>query len=67
MRFLQTIKAKLASLLAVGLATTQAVAAPLTAADVPMTDTLSSITVVFLAILGVAVLIFGYRKIASML
>lgn len=52
---------------AVALSAANAVAAPLTAADVPMDDTMSSITTVFLATLGVGVLIYGYRKISSIL
>ena len=39
----------------------------LAATDVDMSSATSDITVVFIAMLGVAVLIFGYRKISGML
>lgn len=53
-------------LIAVGVlvvASVNAVAAPLSAADIPMGDTLANIGVVFLAILGVVVLTFGFKKV----
>lgn len=46
-------------------ASVNAVAAPLTAADIPMSDTIANVGVVFLAILGVTVLAFGFRKVMS--
>jgi len=52
---------------AVALTAVNSQAAALTATDVPMGDTTSSIGIVFLAMLGVSVLIYGYRKIAGML
>jgi hypothetical protein len=41
--------------------------AALTAADVPMDTAISDVTLVFLAILGVAVIIFGFRKIMGLI
>jgi len=52
---------------AVALTTVNAVAAPIASTDIPTTDITSSITVVFLATLGVSVLVYGYRKISGML
>lgn len=46
-------------------ASVQNASAALVATDVPMTDAKADITLVFLAILGVAVVLFGYRKIMS--
>lgn len=56
----------IAGLIAAGVLATNASAA-LTAADVPMTDAKADITLVFLAILGVAVIIFGYRQISHLM
>jgi hypothetical protein len=58
---------KFFALCAVALGFAVNASAALTAADVPMTDAKADITLVFLAILGVAVIIFGYRKIMSLI
>jgi hypothetical protein len=41
--------------------------AALTATDIPMDTATSDVTLVFLAILGVAVVIFGFRKIMGLI
>jgi len=61
------LKKALALIGAVSLGLVTSASAALTAADVPMTDAKADITLVFLAILGVAVVIFGYRKIMSLI
>ena len=46
---------------------TQNASAALTAADVDMTAATSDMAIVFIAILGVSVIAFGYRQIRSMI
>lgn len=60
---LNSVKKGLIAAGVVALAAGNAVAAPLTAADINIADTTTSIGVVFLVILGVTVLIFGFKKI----
>ncbi|MDP3587034.1 MAG: hypothetical protein Q8R58_03195 [Sulfuricurvum sp.] len=40
--------------------------AALTATDVPMTTATSDVTLVFLAVLGVSIVLFGFRKILGL-
>lgn len=47
-------------------ASAQNAAAALTPADVPMDTATADVTLVFLAILGVVIVIFGFRKILSL-
>ena len=47
-------------------ASVQNASAALTATDVPMTTATADVTLVFLAILGVAVILFGFRKILGL-
>ncbi|MDD5212107.1 MAG: hypothetical protein PHV62_06810 [Sulfuricurvum sp.] len=47
-------------------AATQNASAALTAADVPMTTATADVTLVFLAILGVSIVLFGFRKILGL-
>lgn len=61
------MKKFLLSVLALGLGFATQASAALTAADVPMTDAKADVTLVFLAILGVAVVLFGYRKIMGLI
>lgn len=56
----------IAGLIAAGVLASNASAA-LTAADVPMTTATSDVTLVFLAILGVAIILFGFRKILGLM
>ena len=42
-------------------------AAPLTATDVDFTNAVNDLSVVFLAIVGVLVIIFGYKRILGLL
>ncbi|MFZ2890595.1 hypothetical protein [Sulfuricurvum sp.] len=62
-----TLTQKIALVVAASAVMASNAAAALTAADVPMTDAKADITLVFLAVLGVAVIIFGYRKIMSLI
>ena len=52
-------------LLLLGLSVAAAVAAPIAAPD--MADAIGSVTNVFGAVLGVAVLIYGFKKVKSLL
>lgn len=61
------LKKMLLSVLALGLGFATQASAALTAADVPVADAKSDILVVFLAILGVLVVIFGYKKVMAMI
>jgi hypothetical protein len=56
-------------LIAAGVLTVAAVqnaSAALTASDVDMTTATADVTLVFLAILGLAIVIFGFKKILSL-
>ncbi len=44
----------------------QKAAAALTATDVPMTTATADVTLVFLAILGVSIVLYGFRKILGL-
>lgn len=55
----------IAGLVAAGVLASNASAA-LTAADVSMTTATSDVTLVFLAILGVTIVLFGFRKILGL-
>lgn len=60
-------KKALALIGAVSLGLVSSASAALTAADVPMTNATADVTLVFLAILGVAVVLFGYKKILGLI
>jgi len=56
-------------LIAVGVlavASVQNASAALTAADIPMTTATADVTLVFLAILGVSIVLYGFRKILGL-
>jgi hypothetical protein len=55
----------IAGLIAAGVLVSNASAA-LTATDVPMTTATSDVTLVFLAVLGVSIVLFGFRKILGL-
>ena len=59
------IRLKLLLAGAIALSVTSASAVPLAAPD--MTDAIGSVTNVFGAVLGVAVLIYGFKKVKSLL
>jgi hypothetical protein len=48
------------------LATAQNASAALAATDVPMTTATADVTLVFLAVLGVSIVLFGFRKILGL-
>ena len=58
-------KSVIAGLIAAGVLVSNASAA-LTATDVPMTTATADVTLVFLAILGVTIVLFGFRKILGL-
>jgi len=61
------MKKFLVALFAAFIGLTQNASAALTAADVDMTAATSDMAIVFIAILGVAVVAFGYKQIRRMI
>ena len=67
MKFLQTMKAKIGAFLSLGLLGVTQASAALTATDVDMSTASADVTVVVIAIIGLLVVIFGFRKVLGLL
>lgn len=63
---LDSVKKGLIAAGVLSVATAQNASAALTSADVPMDTATADITLVFLGVLGVSIILFGFRKVLGL-